>query len=107
LPGAKVLAELLEQAASAAKPSTAMLLERWRERPEFARLSELAASTPLVVDAAAAARELGQAVEKLLAAHGPGRRTDELLRKAQDQGLNYDEKAELGALLKAKGPASK
>jgi hypothetical protein len=28
---------------------------------------------------------------------------DELLRKAQDLGLNYDEKAELSLLLKTKG----
>jgi hypothetical protein len=28
---------------------------------------------------------------------------DELLRKAEEMGLNYDEKAELSSLLKAKG----
>ncbi len=43
------------------------------------------------------------AVEKLLDEYGPGRRMDELLRKAQELGLNYDEKAELSLLLKSKG----
>jgi DNA primase len=102
-PGISVLRELLAQAAAAAQPSTAMLLERWRDLPEYGRLSELAMAEPLVADAAAAAKELQMAVEKLLEEHGPGRRMDELLRKAEEMGLNYDEKAELSSLLKSKG----
>jgi DNA primase len=102
-PGIGVLRELLAQAAAAANPSTAMLLERWRDLPEYARLSELAMAEPLVATPEAAAAELQMAVEKLLQEHGPGRRTDELLRKAEDMGLNYDEKAELSVLLKSKG----
>jgi hypothetical protein len=43
------------------------------------------------------------AVEKLLQEYGPGRRMDELLKKAEELGLNYDEKAELSNLLKSKG----
>jgi DNA primase len=102
-PGVAVLKELLEQAGTAASPSTAMLLERWRDRAEYDRLAELAMAEPLVANAAAAADELRMAVEKLLNEYGPGRRTDELLRKAEDMGLNYDEKAELSRLLKSKG----
>jgi hypothetical protein len=56
-----------------------------------------------VATAEAAAKELQMAVEKLLEEYGPGRRMDELLRKAQELGLNYDEKAELSELLKSKG----
>jgi DNA primase len=100
-PGVAVLKELLLQA-SAASPSTAMLLERWRDRPEYGRLAELAMADPLV-EAEAAAKELQMAVEKLLEEYGPGRRMDELLRKAEELGLNYDEKAELSQLLKSKG----
>ncbi len=85
-----------------AKPTTAMLLERWRDRPEYVRLTELAMSEPLVADAAGAAEELQMAVSKLLEAYGPGRRMDELLRKAEEMGLNFDEKAELSLLLKTK-----
>jgi DNA primase len=102
-PGVGVLKELLEQAATAAAPSTAMLLERWRERPEHERLTELAMQDPLVADTAAAAKELRMAVEKLLEEYGPGRRMDELLKKAEELGLNYAEKAELSSLLKSKG----
>jgi DNA primase len=102
-PGAAVLKELLDQAAAAASPSTALLLEHWRDRPEYGRLSELAMQDPLVANAESAAHELQMAVEKLLEAYGPGRRMDELLRKAEEMGLNYEEKAELSLLLKAKG----
>jgi len=102
-PGVSVLKELLDQAAAMEQPNTAMLLERWRARPEYGRLCELAISDPMVAELPGAAKELQMAVEKLLEECGPGRRMDELLRKAEDLGLNYDEKAELSSLLIAKG----
>ena len=102
-PGVGVLKELLEQAAGMEHPSTAMLLERWRTRAEYARLSELAMAEPMVADVASATQELQMAVEKLLEEYGPGRRMDELLRKADELGLNSDEKTELSLLLKSKG----
>jgi len=101
--GVSVLKELLEQAATASSPNTAVLLERWRDRPEHERLTTLAMQDPLVADTAAAAKELKMAVEKLLEEYGPGRRMDELLKKAEELGLNYEEKAELSSLLKSKG----
>jgi DNA primase len=101
--GVSVLKELLEQAATASSASTAMLLERWRDRTEYQRLTELATLDPLVADTASAAKELKMAVEKLLQEYGPGRRMDELLKKAEELGLNYEEKAELSSLLKSKG----
>jgi len=104
LPGIAVLTELLEQAAGMEQPNTAMLLERWRDRPEHGRLAELAAESGMVDSAGGAAEELQMAVQKLKESVGPGRRVDELLRKAEETGLNYDEKAELSSLLKAKGP---
>jgi DNA primase len=102
-PGVAVLKELLMQAAAVLNPSTAMLLERWRDLPEYDRLAELAMAEPLVADPGSAANELQMAVAKLLEEYGPGRRMDDLLRKAEDLGLNYEEKAELSLLLKAKG----
>jgi DNA primase len=104
-PGVAVLKELLEQAATASSPSTGLLLERWRDRPEHRRLAELAMQDPLVEDPAAACQELKMTVEKLLEEYGPGRRMDELLKKAEELGLNYAEKAELSSLLKSKGRA--
>jgi DNA primase len=101
-PGVAVLKELLEQAAAMAQPTTAMLLERWRDRPEYGRLTELAMAEAMVAEEGGAAKELKMAIERLLEAYGPGRRMDELLRKAEEMGLNYDEKAELSLLLKSK-----
>jgi DNA primase len=101
-PGVNVLLELLEQSTSAQEPNTATLLERWRDRVEFERLATLATAQPLVADPSVAGQELQMAVEKLLEEYGPGRRMDELLRKSEEMGLNSQEKAELGALLKAK-----
>jgi DNA primase len=101
-PGVGVLQELLRQAVNLREPTTGMLLEQWRDRAEFERLSQLALAEPLVPDAAAAGDELQMAVEKLLETHGPGRRMDELLRKADEIGLNSEEKTELSLLLKAK-----
>jgi DNA primase len=100
--GVGVLKELLTQAATAASPSTAMLLERWRGLPEYERLAELAVAEPLVADSAAAAKELHMAVHKRLQQFGPGRRMDDLLRKAEEIGLNYEEKAELSRLLQSR-----
>ena len=102
-PGVGVLKELLAQAAAASSPSTAMLLERWRDLPEYGRLAELAMAEPLVAEPESAVKELQMAVERLLEEFGPGRRMDELLRKAEELGLNYEEKAELSLLLKSKG----
>jgi DNA primase len=102
-PGIAVLKGLLAQAAGSSSPSTAVLLERWRDLPEYGRLAELAMAEPLVPNPEAAGKELQMAVEKLIQEYGPGRRTDELLRKAEEMGLNYDEKAELSLLLQSRG----
>ncbi len=110
-PGVAVLCELLEQAkevcagvaAGAPAATTAALLERWRGRAEYGRLAELAIAAPLVGNAASAAHELAMAVEKLMQEFGPGRRMNELLQKAEEMGLNDEEKAELSLLLAARG----
>ena len=73
-PGIAVLRELLEELARNRHCSMAQTLERWRERPEYRRLCELAASEPLVPDGAAAGAELTQAVERLLDAQLRGGR---------------------------------
>ncbi len=102
-PGVAVLKELLAQAVNMTSPSTAMLLERWRGRPEYPRLAELALAEPLVMEAAAAGQELKMAVEKLVQEYGPRRRVEELLRKDTEMGLNSEEKTELSALLRSTG----
>lgn len=96
-PAGTVLRELLAQQAAQPAASLAQTLERWRERPEYRRLCELAAATPLVPDAAAAARELCEAIQRLLEGE-LRRRLERLIEKARAQGLDEQEKLELQSL---------
>jgi DNA primase len=105
-PGISVLQGLIEQAQAAQSPSTATLLERWRDQPEFERLAEIASEPSSVPDAQSAARELIMAVQKLTETLGPGRRMNDLLRKAEETGLNSEEKTELSSLLKSRGQST-
>ena len=96
--GLEVLAELIDTLRAEPGLSTAQLIERWRERPEYDRMAELAAGPLPELDDAAVARELAGAVAKLIEGLGPGRRIDALIAKAEAEGLNDAEKAELRAL---------
>ena len=104
--GLDVLAELIEMSQSEPHLSPAQLVERWRERPEYERLAELAALPLPELEAAAVARELAAAVSKLAAEAGPERRLDELIEKAATEGLSEDEKQELRALQARPRPAT-
>jgi DNA primase len=97
-PGVAVLRELLEELLASPALSMAQTLERWRERSEYPRLCELAASAPLVEGTAAAGRELAQAVDRLLDAQVRGGRLEALIDKARAQPLDDAEKLELQAL---------
>ncbi|HEX4052050.1 MAG TPA: DNA primase [Steroidobacteraceae bacterium] len=96
-PAGAVLRELLTQQSAQPAASLAQTLERWRERPEYPRLCELAAATPLVLDAAAAARELCEAIQRLLDGE-LRRRLESLIAKARALGLDEQEKLELQSL---------
>jgi DNA primase len=97
--GIDVLVELIDAAAAEPKLTTAQLVERWRDRPEGARIAELAASESLVRDRAAAERELGTAVDKLMTEAGPARRLDELIAASGERKLTPEEQLEFQALL--------
>ena len=96
-PGVTVLLALLEQLGVSPAATMAQTLERWRDRPEYRRLSELAASEPLVPDESAAGQELCHAVARLLDAE-LRRRLEVLIEKARAQTLDESEKLELQAL---------
>ena len=96
-PGVAVLIALLEQLGASPAGTMALTLERWRDRPEYRRLSELGASEPLVPDQAAASQELRQAVARLLDSE-LRRRLEVLIEKARAQSLDESEKLELQAL---------
>ena len=100
-PGIVVLRDLLEEQAARPAGTMAQTLERWRDRPEYGRLCELAASAPLVglaADHAAPGQELSNAVARLIDAQVRGGRLEVLIDKARQQSLSEDEKQELQTL---------
>ena len=101
--GAALLAELIAELKARPAPNKAAIVERWRQRPEGAHLLKLAGAECLVTEPDAAAREVQTAVDRLRREAGPSRRTDELLRKAEESSLTSQEKLELQALLAARG----
>ncbi|MFZ2508652.1 MAG: toprim domain-containing protein, partial [Steroidobacteraceae bacterium] len=101
--GFAVLRELLETAKAEPELSTAQLIERWRERPEGARLAELAAEESLVVDGRAAGRDLAMALKRLAAEFGPDKRLNELIAVSRERKLTTEEQKEFQQLLGDRG----
>ena len=102
--GLEVLAELIETAQADPHLSPAQFVERWRERPEHARLEELAAWPLPELEESAIKRELAGAVARLIAGAGPERRLDELITRAETTGLDEDEKREMRDLQSRRRP---
>jgi DNA primase len=106
LPGIPLLVELLAQLREDPVSSTAALLERWRDRPDYGPLARLAVAECLVPDEAAAAAEIRSALDRLLADHALAR-LQALHEKAQVESLTAEEKAELQGLLRAKAQSTR
>jgi DNA primase len=102
--GFPVLRELLETARAEPKLTTAQLIERWRERPEGARLAELAGLESLVRDPKAAGQELSTLLERMGRELGPEKRLNELIRLDRERRLSDEEKKEIQGLLGARRP---
>ena len=102
--GFAVLRELLEMTRAEPELSTAQLIERWRERPEGARLAELAAGESLVRDARAAGRDLAMALQRLALELGPEKRLNELIQFSRERKLTSEEQQEFQRLLGDRGP---
>jgi len=105
-PGVPLLVELLAQLREDPAPSTAALLERWRDRPEHGPLARLAAGECLVPDPAAAAAEVRSALERLVAEHSLTR-LQALEDKARDGPLSAEDKLELQGLLRRKAQSTR
>ncbi len=101
-PGIPLLIEIINSLQANPCPTTGALLERWRDKPDHASLSRLAALECFVPDAKGATRELVDALQRLSEEDAPKRRTDELLSKASSMPLTDAETQELQGLLSAK-----
>jgi hypothetical protein len=86
--------------------TTAALLERWRDRPDYAPLARLAAGECLVPDEAAAAAEIRSALDRLVVDHALVR-LQSLQEKAELEPLTTEEKRELQGLLRTKGQSAR
>ncbi|MGI9246942.1 MAG: DNA primase [Steroidobacteraceae bacterium] len=106
-PGIPLLAELLTQLREDPPASTAALLERWRDRPDYPSLAKLSVAVCIAPDETGAAAELKSGLNRLITEESPARRLDELLAKARDASLDDAEKQELQGLLAARGAASR
>jgi DNA primase len=96
--GISLLASILEECRSSPHITTAGLLERWRDEPQAPHLGKLAGGE-LLIDADQAGQELQDSLDKLVREAGPDQRTDWLLKKAGETGLDPGEKQELRDLL--------
>jgi DNA primase len=92
--GSRFLFELVDHLQQEPAASSAVLLERWRERPEVARMQALAGEELPAIDESGAALELTAAIENL-AMEPTFRRHDELMAKGE---LTDDERTELKEL---------
>ena len=101
--GFAVLLELLETTKAEPELTTAQLIERWRERPEGARLAELAAEESLVRDGRAAGRDLVMALTRLAAEFGPDKRLNDLIAASRERKLSSEEQLEFQRLLGGRG----
>jgi DNA primase len=96
-PGSRFLFELVDQLQQEPAANTGVLLMRWRERPEAARLTALAQEELPGIDESGAALELVAAITAL-ALEPTLRRYQELIDKGE---LNEDERTELRELTAA------
>ena len=101
-PGFALLSELIQDLKDRPASSKGVAVERWRDRPEHVHLEKLAAAECFVSDRRAALEEVQTALSKMVNELGPARRTEELLAKADTEGLDDQEKLELQGLLKAR-----
>jgi len=106
LRGIPLLVELLEICRENPNMGTAALIERWRDRPEYPHLLNLAANELLISDDTAGT-VLGDTLSQIAHREGPERRTEALLAKARAEGLEPAEKEELRELLSRRADAGK
>jgi DNA primase len=85
-PGISLIVQLVEELHDQPCDKTAVLLERWRGRPDVEHLEKLAAMELYIADEAAAAQELSGALERLLKEEEGQRRYDELVRRHKPDG---------------------
>jgi hypothetical protein len=83
--------------------TSAALLERWRQRPEFHYIDKLLLKIPSAETLQVATDEVKKACDRLIAEQFPQDRLDELMRRFHLGALNPAEKQELRDLIQKRG----
>ena len=99
-PGVVLLVQLASELKEHPELTSAALLERWRQRPDFHYIDKLFVKGPLAANAEAAAREVVDAVQRLIGEQFPQARFDDLMRRFNLGALSPAEKQELRDLTK-------
>jgi DNA primase len=94
-PGISLIVQLVEELHDQPCDKTAVLLERWRGRPDVEHLQKLAAMELHIADEAGAAQELLGALERLLIEDESQRRYDELVSRHKHDGSAAGPEAEI------------
>jgi DNA primase len=94
-PGISLIVQLVEELHDQPCDKTAVLLERWRGRPDVEHLEKLAAMELHIADEAGAAQELLGALERLLKEEESQRRYDELVSRHKQDGSASGPEAEI------------
>jgi DNA primase len=94
-PGISLIVRLVEELHDQPCDKTAVLLERWRGRPDVEHLEKLAAMELHIADEAGAAQELLGALERLLKEEESQRRYDELVSRHKQDGSAGGPEAEI------------
>jgi DNA primase len=94
-PGISLIVQLVEELHDQPCDKMAVLLERWRGRPDVEHLEKLAKMELLIADEAAAAQELLGALERLLKEEESQRRYDELVSRHKQEGSASGPEAEI------------
>jgi hypothetical protein len=95
--------QLASELQAEASLSTAALLERWRQRPDFHYIDKLLLKEPPAATLEIAIDEVKKACDKLIADQFPQEKFDELMRRFHLGSLTSEEKQELRALIKQQG----
>jgi DNA primase len=97
-PGVVLLVQLLAEIQEQPELTSAALLERWRQRPDYHYIDKLFLKGAIVSNLQAAVDEVKTAVAKLIAEQFPQERFNELMRRFHLGALSPAEKQELREL---------
>ena len=103
-PGVTLLVQLASELKEHPDLTSAALLERWRQRPDFHYIDKLFVKGALAGNAEVATQEVADAIARLIAEDFPQQRFEDLMRRFNLGALTVEEKRELRELTQKNRP---